>query len=178
MKFDCNCKNEMEFADMVNEVHDAKWGTNFEVCARLWYKPNGFDKTIMVEYQVTTRECRELVENDDEPDWLTAYEVDDENDDDCSDEIFTETIETNIKLHGLKDAMFDFAKGVFERFYKEEKIMNDNTSAIIEDIKWTLFDDRNYNNSFKFETWSGNSNSFIIKDEDGQEYRVIVEKEN
>lgn len=55
--------------------------------------------------------------------------------------------------------------------------MSNNANLIIEDVKRTLFDDRNYCNSFKFETWSGNSNSFIIKDEDGQEYRVIVEKE-
>ena len=117
MRFDCNCTNEMEFAEMVNEVHDAKWGTNFEVCARLWYTPEELGKSIMVEYQVTTMECKELVENDDEPDWLTAYEVDDENDDDCSDEIFMEAIETNIKLCGLQEAMLDFAKSVFERFY-------------------------------------------------------------
>lgn len=56
--------------------------------------------------------------------------------------------------------------------------MINNSSQIIEDIKWTLFDDRNFDNSFKFEAWTGNSNSFIIKDEDGQEYRVIVEKES
>ncbi len=177
MKFDCNCKNEIEFAEMVNEVHDEECGFNFEVGARLWYTPDGFDKSIMVEYQITTRERKKLLESDDEPDWLTAYEVDDEDDDDCSDEIFTETIETNRKLHGLQEAMLDFAKYVCERFYKEEKIMKDNTEQIVEDIKWTLFDDRNFETSFKFETWTGNSNSFIIKDEDGQEYRVIVEKE-
>lgn len=56
--------------------------------------------------------------------------------------------------------------------------MSNNSNQIIEDIKRTLFDDRKYDNSFEFETWSGDSNSFIIKDEDGQEYRVIVEKEN
>ena len=117
MKFDCNCNNELEFREMVEEIHDAKDGFNFEVGARLWYTPDGFNKTIMVEYQVTTKECKELVENDDEPDWLTAYEVDDEDDDDCSDEIFTETIETNIKLAGLEDSMLDFAKNVYKRFY-------------------------------------------------------------
>ena len=62
------------------------------------------------------------------------------------------------------------------RKLKNKELMG-NSSQIIEDIKWILFDDRNYDNSFKFKTWSGNSNSFIIKDEDGQEYRVIVEKE-
>lgn len=53
-----------------------------------------------------------------------------------------------------------------------------NSSQIVEDIKWTLFDDRNFYNTFQFETWTGNSNSFIIKDEDGQEYRITVTKEN
>ena len=97
VKFECNCTNETEFAEMLNEVHNAKWGYNFEIGARLWYIPEGFDKAIMVEYQITTQECKELVENEDEPDWLTAYEVDDMNDYDCSDEIFTETIESNRK---------------------------------------------------------------------------------
>lgn len=63
------------------------------------------------------------------------------------------------------------------RKFKEKELMG-NSSQIVEDIKWTLFDDRNFKVSFKFETWTGNSNSFIITDEDGQEYRVIVEKEN
>lgn len=56
--------------------------------------------------------------------------------------------------------------------------MKNNTEQIVEDIKWTLFDDRNFETSFKFETWSGDGHSFIVKDEDGQEYRVIVEKES
>lgn len=121
MRFDCNCKNEKDFKKMMDEIHNAKCGTNFEVAARLWYTPEGFDRTIMVEHQVTTRECKELVENDNEPDWLTAYEVDDEQDDDCSDEIFTETIEDNIKLAGLKESMLDFTKKVYAEYYSERK---------------------------------------------------------
>ena len=42
---------------------------------------------------------------------------DDENDDDCSDEIFTETIEANIKLKELEDSMLDFAKYIYKKFY-------------------------------------------------------------
>ena len=117
MRFECNCQNENEFQYMVNEIRNEKWGTSFEVGARLWFTPNGFNKSIMVEYQITTKDCRELVENDDEPDWLTAYEVDDENDDDVSMEIFTETID-DMKLAGLENSMIDFAKSVYERFYK------------------------------------------------------------
>lgn len=55
--------------------------------------------------------------------------------------------------------------------------MNDNTSHVVEDIKWTLFDDRNFETSFSFETWVGNGNSFIVKDDDGQEYRITVTRE-
>ena len=55
--------------------------------------------------------------------------------------------------------------------------MVDNTNQIVEDIKWTLFDDRNFETSFNFETWAGNWNSFIVKDNDGQEYRITVTKE-
>ena len=55
--------------------------------------------------------------------------------------------------------------------------MNDNISQVVEDIKWTLFDDRNFETSFSFETWTGNGNSFIVKDDDGQEYRITVTKE-
>lgn len=56
--------------------------------------------------------------------------------------------------------------------------MSDNTSQIIEDIKWILFDDRSLGEAFKFVTWVGNGRSFIVADNDGQEYRITVEKEN
>lgn len=55
--------------------------------------------------------------------------------------------------------------------------MRNNAEQIVDDIKWTLFDDRNFETPFKFETWTGEYNSFIVKDEDGQEYRVTVTKE-
>lgn len=55
--------------------------------------------------------------------------------------------------------------------------MNDNTSQIVEDIKWTLFNDRSFETLFSFETWAGDDHSFIVKDNYGQEYRVTVTKE-
>lgn len=55
--------------------------------------------------------------------------------------------------------------------------MRNNAEQIVDDIKWTLFDDRNFETPFKFETWTGEYNSFIVKDEDGQEYRVTATKE-
>lgn len=57
--------------------------------------------------------------------------------------------------------------------------MGDYSSQIIEDIKWVLFDDRNFDtSSFKFVTWIGDGHSFIIQDDDGQEYRVTVTRED
>ena len=53
----------------------------------------------------------------------------------------------------------------------------DNSSQIVEDIKYTLFDDRNFNLLQVFDTWVGNGNSFIVRDENGVAYRVTVEKE-
>lgn len=55
--------------------------------------------------------------------------------------------------------------------------MRDCSSQIVEDIKWALFDDREFDTSFKFQTWVGNGNSFVIRDSDGQEYRVTVTRE-
>ena len=55
--------------------------------------------------------------------------------------------------------------------------MNNCTSQIVEDIKWTLFDDREFETSFKFETWVGDGHAFIVKNDDGQEYRVTVTRE-
>lgn len=55
--------------------------------------------------------------------------------------------------------------------------MEDYREQIIEDIKWILFDDRGYYESFRFKTWTGEGNSFIVKDDDEQEYRVTVTRE-
>lgn len=54
---------------------------------------------------------------------------------------------------------------------------HNNTEQIVDDIKWVLFDDRKFDVSFEFETWTGEYNSFIVKDNDGQKYRITVEKE-
>ena len=55
--------------------------------------------------------------------------------------------------------------------------MNDSASFIVDDIKYVLFDDRNYEISFQFKKYVGDRESFIIKDDDGQEYRVTVTRE-
>jgi hypothetical protein len=55
--------------------------------------------------------------------------------------------------------------------------MENNISQITEDIKWILFGDRTFKPTFNFRCWTGDTNSFIVKDDDGQEYRVTVTKE-
>lgn len=53
---------------------------------------------------------------------------------------------------------------------------NDNSSQIIEDIKWTLFDDRSFELLQVFATWSGDGHSFVLTDKDGMSYKLTVEK--
>lgn len=69
----------------------------------------------------------------------------------------------------------------------EEKTKgNDNSSQIIEDIKWFMFGegDRKVENDFgfshelQFVTWAGDGHCFIVKDADGNEYRIRVSKED
>lgn len=55
--------------------------------------------------------------------------------------------------------------------------MKDNSSQVVEDIKWILFDDRDYDSFTQFDAWVGDGHSFIIRDEDGQAYRVTVTRE-
>lgn len=55
--------------------------------------------------------------------------------------------------------------------------MDDNRNQITEDIKWILFDDRNFEASFNFVGWAYDENSFIVKGDDGEKYRVTVTKE-
>ena len=116
MKFECNCTNEEEFANMLDAIHKDASGWNFEVGARLWYTPAGWNRTIMIEYQITTDTAKQLV-GDDEPDWLEAYEVDDENDYSCSHTIDVDAISQDIQFRDLGAAMLDFAKSIVKEFY-------------------------------------------------------------
>ena len=138
MRFECNCSNEQEFEKMLEDIRAEDAGWNFEVGARLWYTPEGFEKSVMVEYQVTTQTCRDLTGEPDEPDWLTAYLVDDEMDDDCSEEIFTETIEEGIRLHALEGDMLDFAKKSFDialdRKLVNQMIVGKNRFELVDEL--------------------------------------------
>lgn len=55
--------------------------------------------------------------------------------------------------------------------------MNDISGQIITDIKSILFDGKNCKTLFSFETWAGDGHSFIIKDRNGQEYRITATRE-
>lgn len=60
--------------------------------------------------------------------------------------------------------------------YDCQEIESDNSSVIIEDIKSLMFYNENDCN-YEFETWICDDYAFIIKDENGKEYRVQVTKE-
>lgn len=63
--------------------------------------------------------------------------------------------------------------------------MTDNSSQIIENIKWFMFDDESkeiknengFSHGLQFVKWIGNGQSFIVKDTDGTEYRIRINKE-
>jgi hypothetical protein len=61
----------------------------------------------------------------------------------------------------------------------------DNSSHIVEDIKFFLFGENennttnteNFSHGLNFATWAGDGHSFIVTDSDNQEYRITVIKE-
>ena len=63
--------------------------------------------------------------------------------------------------------------------------MADNSSQIVEDIKWFMFNDESkeiknengFSHSLQFVTWVGDGQCFIVKDTDGTKYRIRVSKE-
>lgn len=67
----------------------------------------------------------------------------------------------------------------------EDNNMVDNSSQIVEDVKWFMFDDESkeiknengFSHGLQFVTWVGDGQSFIVKDADGTEYRIRVSKE-
>lgn len=57
-----------------------------------------------------------------------------------------------------------------------EKLKEDHSSQIAEDVKYVLFDDRDFDLSQAFGSWVG-ENTFTIKDNNGTYYKITVEKE-
>lgn len=55
----------------------------------------------------------------------------------------------------------------------------DRSDHIVEDIKWKLFNkEKDFNLMLEFADWCGDGHSFIVKDYNGNEYRVCVTKED
>ena len=67
----------------------------------------------------------------------------------------------------------------------EDNSMADNSSQIVEDVKWFMFGDESkeiknengFSHGLQFVTWAGDGQCFIVKDADGTEYRIRVSKE-
>ena len=53
--------------------------------------------------------------------------------------------------------------------------VDDNSNKIVEEIEWILFENRNALSFLEFVTWTGNGNSFVVADDNGEEYYKDVE---
>ena len=120
MKFDCCLKNNRTFAEDCEKIRNAETGYNYEVVARLWFKPDDAEVVVMVEYQIATKDCRNLTGEKDEPDWFAAYLVKDEDDSDCSHEVNNATAGRYASIESLCIEMLDFAVATAKRFSKGE----------------------------------------------------------
>lgn len=109
-RFVCNCSSEKDFFEMLDNIRTSNTGYNFEVAARLWYTTADANSTIMIEYQVATKDCRELLEDEYAPDWLTAYAVKDMKDTDVRHEICTQTANKFKNIDALRAEMLLFAR--------------------------------------------------------------------
>ena len=107
MKFECECKTDNEFRQMVEQIHgiNGKDAHNWEVGATFWITT--MNETLMVEYQITTAHGRE--DDPNEPDWFSAYRVENEEDDDADNEIATMPVGSFDSMTELKDAMVAYA---------------------------------------------------------------------
>ena len=114
MRFELYCNDtEEDFRKAVDEIHNDKDSLfNFEESCRLWYTQNG--ETVLVEHQVSTGSRMVMCELPDVEDWITVYEVDNEEDYNAGDEIWTESVDANISLKNIKEKMLEVAKSVFE----------------------------------------------------------------
>ena len=84
-------------------------------------------------------------------------------------------------LEGSLRPIIHWLDGVGLNLFDEirfEKERTDNSEALLESIKFMLFDDMRVNTFTQFETWVGDGHALIFKDADGQEYRLTVTREN
>ena len=50
-------------------------------------------------------------------------------------------------------------------------------ATILGTIKWALFNESLFDPELEFVSWCNDGNSFIAKDKDGSEFRIIVRRE-
>lgn len=112
MRFECSSTTVSEYNTMLNAIHASENGTFFEVAARLWYTTPDSHRTVMVEYQITTREGRKMAENPKEPDYLTAYEVKNEQDDSVSHELCSNETAGYLPFFNLREIMLNYAQSL------------------------------------------------------------------
>ena len=124
MKFECNCTSPESLRELWENTRSEHTGFAFEVAARLWYTPDGWNRSILVEYQITTASGREMAENPEEPDYFTAYEVENENDMGCSIEIASIGIDNHVSFDNLVSQMMDFVKEIVMEFEMQEPRRN------------------------------------------------------
>lgn len=113
MKFACKYKTDRKYRKIVDKIHYDNLEMDSVNIARLWYSPVGYNRTILIEHQILTRGCLKANESYDESDWLIAYEVKNEKDDDHSKELFAETIDSEVSLTELKESMAELAERVY-----------------------------------------------------------------
>ena len=113
MKFACKYKTDRKYRKIVDKIHYDNLGTDSLNIAKLWYSPVGYNKMILVEHRILTKGCEILNESDDDADWLIAYEVKNEKDENRLNELLAETIDSEASLSELKESMADFAERVY-----------------------------------------------------------------
>lgn len=79
-------KDQTSFSEFVENSKVVESLVNYEQGARLFYE--GKNGTVMIELQIPTKDMIDLTEENEIP-WLDAYEVDNLEDYDASNEIYT-----------------------------------------------------------------------------------------
>lgn len=101
-------KNQETFDELVEYFKNTETGFNDMQGARLFYE--GKDRTVMIELQIPTKDMIDLTEVNEIP-WFDAYEVDDLEDYDASNEIYTGIgYGENITFENAEQLMLELAK--------------------------------------------------------------------
>ena len=79
-------KDQTTFSEFVDSCKIEESLVNYEQAARLFYEGN--NETVMIELQIPTKDMIDLTEENEIP-WLDAYKVDNLEDYDASNEIYT-----------------------------------------------------------------------------------------